>query len=434
MKSRPYAFIHANIVPMDEARVLPDQTLIAQHGRITQIGDSAQVPVPDDAIQIDASNQYMIPSLADMHIHLEGDAWNIMFPPERQFSEQDLDFEKILFPYIANGITTAQVMSALPEHIRLRDRISKGEVLGPRLILNPMIDSPGPTWPPPINTQVATPEEARQAVIAAKDAGYDGMKVYSFLSRECYDAIVATAGEVGMPVIGHVPNALSVEHVLAAGQKLIAHTEEVMKRAGGDYSPERIEYYAEIIANSDTWITPTLTTSRKILAIFDDLETELSRPEMRCLHPMAKGVWSYLIENIYLQIPPKHQQFIRRGFEDFQRPLTKALHAHGARLMTGTDVLIPTNIPGYSIHDELRELVDVGLTAYEALKAATTHPMEYLGALEDAGAVEIGKRADLVLLDANPLEDISNARKVRGVMYQETWLDREEIQEKLTSA
>jgi len=424
MTSKPYAFVHANLIPMDEERALLDQTVIVRNGRITEIGDVAHTPVPNDAVQIDASNQYIIPALADMHIHLEGDAWNIMFPPERQFSDDDLDFEQILFPYIANGITTAQVMSALPEHIALRERIKSGEILGPRLILNRMIDGAGQSWPPPINTQVATPEDAHQVVIDSKEAGYDGMKVYTFLNQECYDAILTTAKELSMPVAGHIPNALSVEHIIAAGQNLIAHSEEVMKHARGDFVPDRIDYFAEIITKSDTWITPTLTTSQKILAIFDDLEGQLSRPEMRYLHPMAKGIWSYLVDNIYLKMPSEHQQAIRDGFESFQRPFTKALHDKGVKLMTGTDALIPTNLPGFSLHNELMELVELGLTPYEALKASTTHPMAYLGELDDAGTLEIGKRAEFVLLEANPLDDITNVRKIVGVMYLEKWRDQ----------
>ena len=230
---------------------------------------------------------------------------------------------------------------------------------------------------------------------------------------------------------GHIPDALSVEHILAAGQNLIAHAEKVMKRAEGNIDPQRIDYFVGIITDIDTWITPTLTTSRKILAIFDDLERELVRPKIRFLHPMAWGIWSYLTENIYLKIPPEHQQAIRNGFASFQLPFTKALHDKGAKLMTGTDALIPTNIPGFSIHDELLELVEIGLTPYEALKASTTHPMEYLGELDDAGTIDIGKRADLVLLEANPLEDIRDTRQIAGVMVGGRWYSRADVDKML---
>jgi imidazolonepropionase-like amidohydrolase len=431
MISKPYAFVHANIIPMDAERVWSDQTLITQNGRITQIGAAAEVIVPDDAVQIDATDQYLIPALSDMHIHLEGDAWNLMFPPEHQFTSDALNFEQILFPYIANGITTVQVMSALPEHITLRERINSGEIFGPRLILNRMIDGQGQSWPPPINTQVATPEDARQVVLETKAAGYDGMKVYSFLNQDCYAAILATAQEIGMPVIGHIPDSLSVEHILAAGQNLIAHAEEVMKHANGDFNPERVDYFASLVAASDTWITPTLITSRKILAIFDNLAAELSRPEMEFLHPMAQGIWSYLVNNMYLTMPPEHQEYIRRGFESFQLPFTKALHEKGVKLMVGTDVLIPTIFPGLALHEELQEFVDIGLTPYEALQAATTHPVEYLGELDAAGTLEIGKRADLVLLEANPFEDIANLRRITGVMCKEKWLHQKYIQSRM---
>jgi len=426
-----FAFVHVNVIPMDQERVLTDQTVIVQDGRIVAIGPAASTPVPDGATRIDAAGQYLIPALADMHMHMLGQAWNIIFPPEAQFSVEDLDFGKSLFPYVANGVTTVQVMWAMSDHIPLRDRINRGEVLGPRLILARMIDGPEKAWPPPISTWVATADEARQAVLDAKEVGYDKMKVYSFLSQECYDAIMATAKEVGMPVDGHIPKTLSTEYILEAGQNLIAHSTEVRQQAKGDYAQERIDYFANIIAESDTWITPTLTISRQILAIFDDLDKELARPEVRYMHPMAMGVWSFLITNNYLSMTPEHRATIRKGFESFERPFTQALNKKGAKLLAGTDALLPTVIPGFSLHWELEELVGVGLTPYEALRTSTTHPMEFLGELEEAGTIEVGKRAELVLLEANPLEKITNTRKIAGVMLQGRWLPKAELQKGL---
>jgi imidazolonepropionase-like amidohydrolase len=425
------ALVHANVIPMDQERVLMDQTVIVRDGRINKVGPASSTKVPRKVTKIDSTDQYLIPALADMHVHLLGDAWNIMFPPDARFSAEDLDFNKLLFPYVANGVAAIQVMSALPEHVDLRDRIDRGEMIGPRLILARMIDGPGQAWPPPINTWVKTAEEARRAVLDAKEAGYDKIKVYTFLNQESYDSIMATAKEIGMPVDGHIPIALSVEHILKSGQNLIAHAEEVMKHAKGDFTDGRIDYYAQIIAESDTWITPTLVTKRNILAIFNNLDNELARPEIRYLHPMTLGVWSFLTTNMYLKIPKEHQAALRKGFDLFERPLTKALHDAGAKLMTGTDSLIPTTVPGFSIHCELEELVGVGLSPYEALRASTTHPCEFLGELENAGTIAVGKRADLVLLEGNPLKEITNTRKIAGVMIQGHWLSKTELQKGL---
>ena len=193
MARKAFAFIHVNVIPMDEERVLSDQTVIIENARIREIGDAAHVIVPDGAIKIDASDQYMIPAFADMHVHLEGSAWNMMVAAGSQFTGTDSEFSQILFPYLANGVTTVQVMSAFPEHITLRDRINRGEFVGPRLILNRMIDGSGKAWPPPICSWVDSAAEAYQSVEDANLIGYDGMKVYSFLNQECYDAIMTKA-------------------------------------------------------------------------------------------------------------------------------------------------------------------------------------------------------------------------------------------------
>lgn len=426
------AFVHAALVPMDKERVLEDQTVVVASGKIVAIGPSAVVEVPADAFRVEAKGRYLLPALCDMHVHLLGEAWSMMVPPEAQPAAKDLPFESFLLPYVANGVTTIQSMSATPGELTLRARIARGELLGPRMILAPMIDGPKKAWPPPLSTWVDSAAEAREAVLRAKGDGFDKVKVYSFLSKESYDAIISTAKEVRMDVIGHVPMALSVEYVLEAGQKLIAHSEEVEKHSGGRYDPERIDYFATRMAERGVWMTPTLVTTRSLLNFFADPDSPLARPEAAYFrHPMQRGVWSFMASQLYGPIPKQARERIRKGFGEFQRPLTKAFHDKGGKLMTGTDALMLGLYPGFAVHGELRELVDVGLTPYQALRTSTTAPFEYLGEADRAGTVEVGKHSDLLLVDANPLQDVQAASRISGVLIQGRWIGRQEIDRRM---
>ncbi len=422
------AFVHANVVPMNEERVLRDQTVVTENGRIVQIGPAAKVKVPRGASRVDATDRYLLPALCDMHVHLEAEAFNMMMKPEERLAAKDIPFDDFLFPFVANGVTTVQVLSATHEHVPLRQQIDKGERIGPRLVLAPMIDGPKKAWPPPISTWVATPEEARAAVRNAKAEGYDKIKVYSFLSKESYDAIVTTAKELHMDVIGHVPMALSVEYVIDSGQKMIAHSEEIAKHTHGDYSPERIDYFADLMAKRGVWMMPTLVTTRAILDLFDNPDAVLHRPEaVYHHHPMQNAIWTFITENLYKPIPAEARTKIRNDFEKFQRPLTKSFHDKGGKMMTGTDALLPGLVAGFALHRELHELVDVGLTPYEALRTSTTLPFEYLGESEKMGTIEVGKQGDLLLVDGNPLENIAAASKISGVLLRGRWMAKEEI-------
>jgi imidazolonepropionase-like amidohydrolase len=417
---------------MDRERVLYDHTVLVANGKIIAIGPTSKVRVPSGAIRVDATGRYLIPALCDMHVHLLGEAWNMMLPPEVQRPSKDIPYEDFLFPYVANGVTTVQELFATPEELPLRKRIDRGELLGPRLILAKAIDGPKKGWPPPLTTWVASPREAEEAVRQAKAAGYDKIKVYSFLDRPSYDAIVSTAKELKMDVIGHVPLSVSVEYVLAAGQKFIAHSEEVAKQTDGNYSAERIDYFADKMAKSGVWMSPTLITTRSLIELFDNTDGLLARPEVRYFqHPMQSGVWSFMIEKLYRPVPPAAREQIRVEYERFQKPLTRAFHDKGGKLMAGSDTIIPGLVPGFALHRELKELVDVGLTPYEALRTATTRPFEYLGELDQAGTIEIGKRSDLVLVNENPLKDISGASKVSGVLMRGRWIGTDEIKKRM---
>ena len=428
------AFAHANVVPMDRERVLRDQTVVISDGRIVAIGPASKIKIPQNALRIDATGRYLIPALSDMHVHLESEAFNLMLKPEDQLAAADIPFEGFLFPYIANGVTTIQVLSATPEHVALQARISRDEILAPRLVNARMIDGPKRAWPQPISTWVDSAEEARSAVHDAKKGGYDKIKVYSFLSKESYDAIISAAKEDHLDVVGHIPNALSVEYVVDAGQKMIAHTEEVAKHTHGNYSRERIDYYAGRIAKGGVWMTPTLVTTRSILELFDDPNGLRGRPEsVYSRHPMQAGIWSFITDNLYRPIPSEARKKLTDDFEKFQRPLTKVFHDKGGRLMTGTDSLFPGLVGGFAVHRELQELVNVGLTPFEALRSSTTEPFEYLGEIDRAGTITVGKYTDLVLVNGDPLKDISAAAKISGVMIRGNWIGLAEIAKRMKS-
>jgi imidazolonepropionase-like amidohydrolase len=430
-KSGTVAFVGAAVIPMDRERILRDQTIVVVDGRITAAGSASRVKVPRGAKRIDGRGHFLIPSLADMHVHVEGESWAKLLSSEAQAASKTTPFEDFLFPYVANGVTTVQVLSGTRELLPVRGQIAEGELLAPRLILARMIDGPDKAWPPPLADWVATADEARHATRKAKADGYDKMKVYSFLTKETYDAVVATAKEQQMDVIGHVPHALSVEYVVDAGQKMIAHTEEVAKHADGDYSAERISYFAKRIADGGVWLTPTLVTTRRILDEFTDPDGLFAAPEaIYVRHPMQRDVWSF-ISNMYKEIPPPARTKLRDDFDKFQKPFTKVFHDRGGQLMTGTDALMPRLVSGFALHQELKEFVDVGLTPYEALRASTTVPYEYLGEAKEAGTVAVGKRTDLLLLDANPLDDISATSKISGVLMRGRWIDRDEIDRRM---
>lgn len=429
--SKSVAFVHANVVPMDRERVLRDQTVVLVDGRITAVGPVFTVKIPPRAVRIEARGRYLLPALSDMHVHVEGESWNALLSAEAKAASKNPPFEDFLFPYVANGVTTVQVLSGTHELLPVRGQIAQGQMLAPRLILARMIDGPDKAWPPPLSTWVSTAEEARTATLRAKAEGYDKMKVYSFLTKETYDAVIKAAREQRMDVVGHIPYALSVEYVVEAGQKMIAHTEEVAKHADGDYSNARISYFAGRIADGGVWLTPTLITTRRILEEFNDADGLFAGPEAKYYaHPIQRDIWRF-ISNMNQQIPPEHQRRIRDDFEKFQKPFAKVFHDKGGQLMTGTDSLLPRLVPGFALHQELHELVAVGLTPYEALRSSTTVPYEYLGESDQAGTIEVGKRTDMLLVEANPLEDISAAARIAGVMMRGRWIGRDEIDRKM---
>ena len=423
--SNIFVFTNVNVIPMDRERILNDQIVIVRDGKINVISSSS-MEIPVSSVIIDAEGKFLIPALSDMHVHLEGDAWNLVCPPGSKFSTDEIDFSDILFVYIANGITTLNVMSALPEHIQLRDKISKNKMLGPRLILSKMIDGPGKAWPPPVSKWVKDGEEASLAVREFHKQGYDRVKIYSFLSKESYDSIIKTAKELNIPVDGHIPLSLTPEYIVKSGQNMIAHVEELLNFTK-DHSPEQIKYYAGLIADSNTWIASTLVLTKNLISLFKDDVKELGKIGSEYLHPLGSAIWSFIYEKLYEPIPDKIRKKIEDGYNSFQIPFIREFYKRGGKLMAGTDSLIPSTLPGVSLHKELKILVNAGLSNYEALKTSTTNPYKFLGESDTSGTIVKGKVANFVLLDKNPLENILNTKLIEGVMINNKWISKVQI-------
>ncbi len=400
----PLAFVHVNVIPMTRDTVLEDQTVIVRDGQIVEVGPSATVLVPRGARSIEARGKYLIPGLTDAHVHLQT-------PTE--------------FPlFLANGVTTVFNLDGRPAHLQWRKRIADGDLLGPTIVTTG-----------PIFTQAHTPAEAVRMVDEQASLGYDGVKIYNAVSKAEYPALIAEAKRRGMLLMGHIAREPDIELTLASGQS-IAHLEEFTytyfnpqrdsKNAHIVYDESKIPDAVRLTAQSGVSVTPTLFTYATIVQQATQLDQFLKQPDLKYDPPWIQASLQPAANRYKNGFTPDFYPRIQASLA-LQRKLVKALEDAGVPLMAGTDASDVGPVAGFGIHDELQELVNDGLTPFQALQTATVNPAKYFRRYQEFGTIEAGKRADLVLLEANPLAEISNTRKIAGVAVHGRWRDHAEL-------
>lgn len=396
------AFTHTAILPMDREQILYDQTVLVQGRRIVKMGPSGAVRVPANAVIVEARGKFLMPGLADMHMHLDFSAG----------AEADTLDEAVLMLYVANGITTIRNMHGRPGHLALRDRAAKGELVSPRIYTaGPMLESP---------EDLGTPEAAKLVVAEQKAAGYDFIKLHYDhgeigLNRAAFDTFASAAHRASIPFAGHTPT-LGLEWMLRAHPASIEHLSQ---------------YYMYLVAQ-DTATKNWYADYDGFLALVPD------EAKIAAIAKLTKeaGVWNCPT----LLITKTGKKDREKGPEgkiiDARNRLVKALYDAGAGLLLGTDggplgifnhplikseekVAVASEIP-----EELKLLVKAGLTPYQALEMATRNPAIFLNTIDSTGTVAVGKRADLVLLNGNPMENPDQTRRPIGTMLGGRWFPR----------
>lgn len=409
------AFVNANVFPMDRDTLLAGQTVLIRDGIIQQVGPSSRVRIPAGATRVEARGRYVMPGLADMHVHMAG-------PRELQ--------AELLKMYVVAGVTTILNMRGTPEHLALRADIRAGRVFGPNMYtVGRYVNAPF----------FVTPDSVEQEVVTQKRAGYDFIKMHGELSREAYARLNAVGKREGIRIIGHAPRTLGIDAVFAERQYALAHGEEFLYDTTGSsrdadlpkFEPRIPELTRKMVA-AHVWLMPNLTAYRIIGLMAQDLPAILARPEMKYVPAVVRAGWEPG-NNVYTRRfgPEKAPGILAR--HALLQKLTKAFDSAGVKLVVGTDGLNTGIVPGWSAHDELQELVDAGLSPYHALRAATANASAFLGSSPCIGHVRAGCVADLLLLDANPLSSIGNTRRIAGVMVRGRWLSRQELDRLLES-
>lgn len=413
------AFIRVHVLPMDRERLLRDQTVLVEDGRIVAIGRS--LPVPDGARVVDGKGEaWLLPGLADMHNHLDG--------------RHDLAVQLSL------GITTALHMGEARNAFvgRMRAAVAEGDLAGPRAFVALAVDGSLRYG----HLVVATPADARATVLVAKANGYDFIKAYNDLSAEVFDALVKEGHAHGIPIVGHGVSAVGLRRQLEAGQALVAHAEEFFYAffpAPPDDDPNAapdlhlIDEAIALLRQHGTTVVADLVTYETIARQWgrsEVVEGFLRSPEARYLPPEYRVSW------------PLQSYVNRSGSLDarvaFLRHFVAEMSAAGVSLVSGTDAQdIPGLVAGFALHRNLAALVEAGLDPFAALATATRTPGEFLQRhkpeLLTFGVVTPGARADLLLVAANPLEDLSTLLAPQGVMADGRWYPREDLVARMTA-
>lgn len=420
------AFVNVNVIPMDRNRVVPAQTVVVEGGRITSIGPSATAKIPGGATRVDGDGKFLIPGLAELHAHV---------PPG---NATDAEIARMLELWAINGVTTVRSMLGIPKHIGFRDRAARGEILSPRIWTS------GPSFS---GGSAPTPDSSARMARAEKALGYDFFKIHPGVSREAFDSMAANADRQGIRFAGHVPLAVGVERAIQAKFWSIDHLDgyvEALARNGPPTTPQQDGWFGFALMDqidetrlprlvaatkaAGVWMVPT-TAFFEALMGDESVEQLLARPEMKYVADNFIRAWPTTTTQLRGDAPATAET--RRRYLALRRRILKAMHDGGVGIVLGSDAPQLWNAPGFSVARELQSYVAAGLTPFEALATATRNVAAFLGNQSEAGTVEAGKRADLILLDANPLTDIANISRRAGVMVGGWWLPRAEIERRL---
>jgi imidazolonepropionase-like amidohydrolase len=430
------AFVGVNVIPMDRERVLANQTVIVRDGIIAEIGDAKKVKVPKDAVRVDGTGKYLIPGLVDMHTHLlsDGDEYPDSIAPDE------------LRVMVANGVTTLRFMIGTPELLALRARSAKGEIEAPTIF----VASPHLTGREQGNNFVVnTPDEAREAVRKSKAAGYDFIKVTTFVKPEVYEAAVDEAAKQKIRMVGHADRAFVTAPGAWKAKQQIEHLDGYMEQILRDDAPmkgsvsdlymsdpknwESIDYIDEakipLVAKksveANPFSNPTQHFFKNTFALPRSEESIRAQPDFRFYPASVQEQWLnwYKRSRLITQVSAERKM----KWIDARNKLIKAINDAGGKIMAGSDTPEFLWLYGFAMHHELKALRDAGIGNYAALAAGTRNPHEFIGTLDKVGTVEKGKRADLILLNKNPLEDITATYDRAGVMLKGKWHTQAEL-------
>jgi imidazolonepropionase-like amidohydrolase len=410
------------VVPMDTQVLLEHHSVVVRAGRIASILPAGEAVALEGATLVDGRGCFLLPGLCDMHVHV--------------WSADDLTL------FVARGVTLVRNMFGSPMQLEMRRRIEAGDVLGPTLVsAGPIVDGEDPVWPG--SAVVASAAAAERVVREQKEAGYDFVKVYAKLSPEAWRAILEEAGRQGVPVAGHVPGNVGLDEALASQQRSIEHmtgfesavasalpvdgeTHDLLDdlRAWPRFDEARARELAPRVARSGAWSCPTLVVWTGWVGPGEAARLEM-RDEMRYVAPWTKAFWTQMrgdgdprSASLAADIASGQAARLR---------MVGLLQEAGAPLLLGTDQGNPYIVAGFSVHRELELLVRAGLTPFQALASATREPARFLDRVGDFGTLTVGARADLVLLDGNPLADVRNTARIAGVVLRGAWHPREEL-------
>ncbi|MFY9557359.1 MAG: amidohydrolase family protein [Blastocatellia bacterium] len=449
------ALMHVNVIDGAGAPPQTDVTVIIAGYRIVQIGKTAAVSMPSRARIVDGRGKFLIPGLWDMHAHPDDpELWPVN-PPAK-------DKESLLTLLIANGVTGIRDMGGDLKLLQdWRRRIGAGTMIGPRIkACGPLLDGPKPMWPGSI--AISNEEQARQAVRDLKQSRADFVKVYSLLPRDAYFAIADEAKKLNIPFAGHVPNSVTPAEASDAGQASQEHLLQIVESCSdreavnkklnelrdakatpielrrayietmlATYDEKKAQALFAKFVKNNTWVTPTIVVWQNNASYEDDYPKYAER--LKYLPRYIRDYWDPK-NNAHLKNRSPERLSAEKKLVKKYLEVIGAMQRAGVKLMTGSDFgANPLMFPGWGVHDEMALLVKAGLTPMEAIQAATKNPAIFLGLDTPLGTVEAGKVADLVLLEANPLEDINNTRKIAAVFFSGRMFDRGELNRMLES-